>query len=192
MPEHDELSAYLLGQLTPAETAAFEAHLRECAACRSELDELESLPGVLAQATPRYAVPRDLEERTFAAIARADGAGRQQRAVRRRAWWRRPAVLAGGVAGALAAAAVAIVLATGGGDADGERIRLAGADADVVADVVTTGVGREVTLTIRRLEDPLPDGIYELWFVAPDDTRRRPHRVSAGTFHPDESGRGTV
>ena len=55
-----------------------------------------------------------------------------------------------------------------------------------------TPVGREVELDIRRLRDPRPDGLYELWFVAPDDTARRPHRVSAGTFHPDERGRGTV
>jgi Anti-sigma-K factor rskA len=34
--------------------------------------------------------------------------------------------------------------------------------------------------------------VYELWFAAPGDTRRRPDRVSAGTFHPDEAGRGTV
>jgi anti-sigma-K factor RskA len=191
MAEHDELSAYLLGQLTPAESAAFEAHLRDCDTCRGELVELESLPGLLAGAAPAYAVPRDLEARTFAAIERTNGAGRRSRPPRRRAWWRRPPLLAGAVA-ALAAAAVAIVIVAGGGGPDGERIRLAGGDADVVADVVTTGVGREVTLTIRRLEDPRPDGLYELWFVAPDDTRRRPHRVSAGTFHPDDSGRGTV
>jgi hypothetical protein len=45
---------------------------------------------------------------------------------------------------------------------------------------------------IDRLRDPRPGGLYELWFVAPDDRRARPHRVSAGTFHPDDAGRGTV
>jgi anti-sigma-K factor RskA len=189
MREHDELSAYLLGWLSPAEAASFEAHLRDCDACRSELGELESLPGVIARAAPPFEAPRDLEARTFAAIGRADGAGRRSSPARR-ARWRRPPLLAGAAA-ALAAVAAAIVIVAGGG-ADGERIRLAGGDADVLADVVTTGVGREVTLTIRRLEDPRPDGLYELWFVAPDDTRRRPHRVSAGTFHPDDSGRGRV
>jgi anti-sigma-K factor RskA len=190
MREHDELSAYLLGWLSPAEAASFEAHLRDCDACRSELGELESLPGVIARAAPPFEVPRDLEARTFAAIEHANGAGRPQRPAPRRVWWRRPPLLAG-VAGAVAAVVAAVVIALGGG-ADGERVRLVGGDADVIADVVTTGVGREVTLTIDRLKDPRPDGIYELWFVAPDDTRRRPHRVSAGTFHPDENGRGTV
>jgi anti-sigma-K factor RskA len=189
MTEHDELTGYLLGDLTAAEAAEFEAHLRDCGSCRGELAELEALPGVLAQAAPAYEVPRDLEARTFAAVERAGG--RALPAARRPVWWRRAPLLAP-AAGALAAAVVAIVVLAGGGDDDGERLRLVGGDADVVADVVTTGVGREVTLTIDRLEDPRPDGIYELWFVAPDDTRRRPHRVSAGTFHPDDSGRGTV
>ena len=115
---------------------------------------------------------------------------RPHRSARRRGWWRRPPLVAGAV-GALAATVDAVVIVAGGGSADGERVRLAGGDADVVADVVAPGVGREVTLTIRRLEDPSPDGLYELWFVAPDDTRPRPRRVSAGTFHPDDSGRGT-
>ena len=60
------------------------------------------------------------------------------------------------------------------------------------AEVRVTEVGREVELDIRRLRDPRPEGIYELWFVAPGDTRRRPRRVPAGTFHPDEQGRGSV
>ena len=190
MAEHNELVAYLLGDLTAAEAAAFEAHLRDCGTCRNEVEELEALPGAIALAAPPYVVPRDLEARTFVAISRANGTGRQQIPTRRRVWWRRPSLLAG-AAGAFAAVVAAVVIALSGGT-DGERVRLVGGDADVIADVVTTGVGREVTLTIDRLEDPRPDGIYELWFVAPDDTRRRPHRVSAGTFHPDENGRGTV
>jgi Putative zinc-finger len=44
---HALLGAYLLGGLEPAETALFEQHLAECAACRRELDELASLPALL-------------------------------------------------------------------------------------------------------------------------------------------------
>ena len=57
----------------------------------------------------------------------------------------------------------------------------------MTASVATTGVGREVTIEIERLRDPRPSGLYELWFVARDG-----RRVSAGTFHPDDDGRGTV
>ena len=63
-----------------------------------------------------------------------------------------------------------------------------GESVDVTAAVRVTPVGREVELDIERLRDPRPDGLYELWFVSEDGRRR----VSAGTFHPDEQGRGTV
>ncbi|MDA0165548.1 anti-sigma factor [Solirubrobacter ginsenosidimutans] len=95
---------------------------------------------------------------------------------------------------AAAAVAAAVLLLTGGG-ATPERLALhstTGERVDVTAAVRVTPVGREVELDIRRLRDPRPNGLYELWFVAPDDTSRRPHRVSAGTFHPDEHGRGSV
>ena len=186
MAEHDALTGYLFGELGPAETAAFEMHLGGCPECRLEVAELDPLPRLLVRAAPRWEVPRDLEARTFAAIAN----GCPARPTRRRLRWSWP-VLAG-AAGSLAAAAVVLVLVLGGGSPQGERLRLVGEDADVIANVVTTGVGREVTLDIRQLEDPRPNGLYELWFVGPDDTRRRPQRVSAGTFHPDDQGRGTV
>jgi anti-sigma-K factor RskA len=80
--------------------------------------------------------------------------------------------------------AAALVL-TGGGEL--ERYDLRGGGAQVSATVRTTGVGREVTIEITRLRDPRPDGLYELWFLARDG-----RRVSAGTFHPDDEGRGTV
>ena len=91
------------------------------------------------------------------------------------------------VAAVTATAAAVLVVALGGGDAAIERYRLQGGDAQVSATVQTTGVGREVTLDIERLRDPRPDGLYELWFVAEDG-----RRVSAGTFHPDDDGRGIV
>lgn len=44
---HQLLGAYLLGGLEPAEARAFEEHLADCADCRLELAELESLPALL-------------------------------------------------------------------------------------------------------------------------------------------------
>jgi anti-sigma-K factor RskA len=125
-------------------------------------DELAEL---VRLAAPRFDVPAGLEERVFARIAPPRR--------RRRLWW----LLAP------AAAATALLVTAGGG----ERYELRGGGAQVIASVETTGVGREVTLEIERLRDPRPEGLYELWFVAPDG-----RRVSAGTFHPDDDGRGTV
>jgi anti-sigma-K factor RskA len=132
----------------------------------AELDELAAL---VRLAAPPFDVPAGLEERVFARIAPPPRR-------RRRPWWL--------LAPAVVAAAAAAFLMAGGG---GERYELRGLGAGVTATVETTGVGREVTLDIDRLRDPRPDGLYELWFVAPDG-----RRVSAGTFHPDDEGRGTV
>lgn len=44
---HQLLGAYLLGGLDPDEARTFEDHLAGCAACRRELEELESLPALL-------------------------------------------------------------------------------------------------------------------------------------------------
>ena len=44
---HELLGAYLLGGLDDAERLRFEDHLKQCGTCRSELSDLESLPGLL-------------------------------------------------------------------------------------------------------------------------------------------------
>lgn len=135
------------------------------------------LIALLKQAAPPFETPAGLEERVFARIV-----PRPQR--RRRVNWRWLAPIAATVA---ATAAAGLVLLFAGGDGALERYRLEGAGAQVSATVQTTGVGREVTIEIDRLDDPRPEGLYELWFVAPDG-----RRVSAGTFHPDDAGQGTV
>ena len=64
----------------------------------------------------------------------------------------------------------------------------AGAELTVRA----TGIGRLVDLHTDVLPI-LPAGeLYEVWFVAADDSSATPHRISAGTFHPDPEGRSDV
>lgn len=206
---HPDLALYVLGLLEGDDATAFAEHLRGCARCRREFAELESLEGAVRLAAPPPDVPSGLEERTFAAIARAGGRDRLPAAepeprpapprprpplARRRRW-----ALLGAAGAATAAVAVGVVVAssgTGGGPAPAaQRLALQtvrGRAATVTVDLRTTAVGRQVRLTMRGLPDPRPRSIYELWFVGPGDTRRRPNRVSAGTFHPDERGNGTV
>ena len=89
----------------------------------------------------------------------------------------------------IAATAAAAVLALSVGPRAQRLESTVGERVDVTATVRVIPVGREVELHIEQLRDPRPNGIYELWFVSADDPERR---VSAGTFHPDENGRGTV
>jgi anti-sigma-K factor RskA len=181
---HGDLAAWLLGELDQDSERSFAEHLAHCDACREEATELDSLPGLLATAAPPFTVPADLEARTLAAIEQAAGTRR-----RRRRGWRLP-IAVGAVTAAAAAALAVVVLGDRGDRFALESVR--GEAVDVAATVQVTDVGREVTLDISRLRDPRPSGLYELWFVAPDDTRRRPDRISAGTFHPDADGTGRV
>ncbi|MGH2429679.1 MAG: zf-HC2 domain-containing protein [Candidatus Limnocylindria bacterium] len=98
------ISASLAGDLTEVEQAQLEAHLRGCADCRSTMaaftDQRRLVAGVR-----HVAPPRDLGARVRAGIASGAFAPLP--------WWRRPAAVFTGVAGAGALAAgvmLAIVL----------------------------------------------------------------------------------
>ncbi len=74
---------------------------------------------------------------------------------------------------------------------DGSMVGPDGA-VDASIQVVATGIGRVVELRTDALPI-LPTGeLYAVWFVAADDAPGTPHRISAGTFHPDPSGRSDV
>ena len=148
-------------------------------------------------------LPPDLRARTLAAVERAahehapataePRAPRRGRPRRRRSRWLAPGALAGGLVIAAAAVVAAVLIASGGpkGELEAETT-LAGTGGTASVEVGEIGVGRTVDLDSRSLRI-LPKGeYYEVWFVAPDDSRRRPKRISAGTFHPNAEGRTDV
>ena len=95
----DDLGAYVLETLSPAESAALGQHLQACAECRAELADLAPLRQLLSRTTAADVVSAagpapDLVSKTLAAV----------RARRRRRW-----------TGGLAAACV--IVATAGGAA---------------------------------------------------------------------------
>ncbi|MGW7821069.1 zf-HC2 domain-containing protein [Streptomyces puniciscabiei] len=137
--DHDALrlllGAYVLGALSPAETARVRAHLAECDACRAEHAELAGLPALLATVTAAEAEGRpepvgeeDPADRLVRrAVESAGGSPRQppgtaeaprapepglldrlleQAAARRRRTWRRQ--LAGAVASLTLVAGAAV------------------------------------------------------------------------------------
>jgi Anti-sigma-K factor rskA, C-terminal/Putative zinc-finger len=190
---HDDLAAYLLGALLPAERERFERHLETCAACRSELAELREPALLGARAVPPLVMPDGLEGRTFAAIER-EAAGLERAPIARRSPWRRRRPLFAAAA-VVAVAALAFVGVTRfGGGAGTVELESAlssptGRPERATVEVRKTGIGRVIRFDSDDLAI-LPKGdYYELWFVGPGDTRARPNRISAGTFHPDEDGR---
>ncbi len=58
---------YVLGALDPAESAAFEAHVADCAICRAEIQALREVSGLLAHGAPAAQPAPALRERVLRA-----------------------------------------------------------------------------------------------------------------------------
>ena len=107
---HHLLGAYVLGGLDSADSQRFEAHLEDCADCRAELAELESLPSLLDALPVPDAVALTGGPRPAAAPEQASSVPRavlDELAARRRKLRRRWAALVGAVAAACLALGVA-------------------------------------------------------------------------------------
>jgi hypothetical protein len=101
---HELLGAYILGGLDDADKARFEDHLKQCAVCRDELADLETLPGLL-NAVPvpdavALAVPAPRAPRTPEPSADVPQPVLDELAARRRHSRRRLTAFVGAVAAA--------------------------------------------------------------------------------------------
>jgi anti-sigma-K factor RskA len=66
----DASAAYVLGALPDDERAGFEAHLRTCATCQAELDELRTAAEALPVSPPPMVPPPALKARIMAEVER--------------------------------------------------------------------------------------------------------------------------
>src|SRR4029453_16125408 len=64
---HELLGLYVLGAVTPAEFAEFQAHPATCAGCRREVAALGPVAAGLARAVPQVSPPASLRERVIRA-----------------------------------------------------------------------------------------------------------------------------
>jgi anti-sigma factor RsiW len=175
-----DAAAYVLGALSPEETAAFERHLETCVVCRDEIAAFSEVIDVMPLTVPQHAAPRALRRRIRRA-ARATAADRpagQPATTTGTAPWRtrtrtraRIGILA--AAGALAAAIVVVAVLTLGGGGHPART--------IQASVVGPGraevrlVDGHAELVVRGVPAPPAGDVYEVWLqrggAAPQPTR---------------------
>ena len=188
----DRLSGYLLGELDPAERAAFEAELREDPQLRAETERLAPViarleglePAAWEQLPPLPALPPLPVDDEAPATRPA-----------RTPWWRRSFALrplpAAALASVLLALGVAGGLLFGGGDGDGG---VSAGDVVVLAPLEGQDAGAEGTATLASAEDRAtvrlrglppsePGQFYELWLLNTVDDM-----VAIGSFSVPESG----
>jgi anti-sigma factor RsiW len=191
----EELGAYVLGALDPAERDAVAAHLAECRACAAEHARLAGLPALLAHADGLEipAAPPGVEERVLDRIARERGGGRRRRRLRAGrlipGWARGRALAAGALAGAaLGAGVTAVVL----DDDDGTAARssyslvLSGSGgASARAELSPGRGGTQLHMWVKGLP-PGGEAVYEVRCERPGWS------ASAGTFRADAHGRAYV
>jgi anti-sigma-K factor RskA len=186
-PDRDDLVAFALDALEPAEQRAVEAHTPSCARCTRELEALVPAVAVLAESVEQLEPPPELRERVLAEVradAERSAAERQegQRPPRRRGWrgfMLRPAI-AVGLAIVVAAVGGYLIAGNGGG----------GAQESTVPVVAQQGIGGTLAvgenssmLDLHGLGQLKGREVYQVW-VAKDQSVR-----PSSNFIPDASGR---
>jgi anti-sigma factor RsiW len=68
----DSLQDWLDGELNGADSAAFEAHLGNCAQCQLTVEQLQELDAALVEATPATALTPSFDDKLFARIDAID------------------------------------------------------------------------------------------------------------------------
>jgi hypothetical protein len=184
MSEHphirDLLGPYVMGTLEPYEEREVEDHLKGCASCREETQELRLAHERLADlAYSTGAPPENLKARVVAGIPRREAS-------------RRVPTWVAAVAAAFCVLAVLAVVITPdlfGGQA------MASADLsptdrapDAGGEVSMRGTGENMAMRLQAWGLPpcKSEQYYELWLVEGDE------RVSAGSFSVGQSGRVDV
>ncbi len=180
--EHEEiqdlLGVYAVSAIEdPAERAAVQAHLAQCAACRTELDEHREALRHLTAATERTpdavwaairsAIEDEAPQEAPLAVVRPIAPHLARRAL---------AATAAGAAALAAAASVAIMLALSGGDGLGPAERLAqvvpasAASASLTGDVRlydSASPAARIVIELKGVPNAPSGYHYEVWVLRP-------------------------
>jgi anti-sigma-K factor RskA len=174
-----EPAAYLLGELSDAESAAFERAMAADAALREEVERLRPVVARL------HALPAEAWEPPAAPPLRVTGV-----AAPRRRLVLRPIVAVACAVVLLAIGAAAGLLLSGGSDepGGGERLALAPLAAPrSAAGRVVVEPGDRVRLDVSGLPPSRSGDFYELWLLGADK-----RLVSLGSFDVGGDGRASI
>jgi anti-sigma-K factor RskA len=187
-PDRDDLVAFALGALDPAEERAVEAHAPSCARCTRELEALVPAVAVLGESVEQLEPPAELRERVLAEV-RADVArsAAQQEPTRRRPQrrgWRglvmRPA-LAVGLAIVVAAVGGYVIAGNNGGGGPEETIVQVPKQQGIGG---TLAVGENTSmLDLHGLAQLKGREVYQVWVAKGSNVS------PSSNFVPDRSGR---
>jgi anti-sigma-K factor RskA len=192
-PDRDDLVAYSLGALEPAEAREVETHAPSCARCSRELEALAPAVAVLGESVEQLEPPPELRERVMSAV-RADveakererlGARPERRPARR--GWRgllmRPAI-AVGVAIAVAAIGGYLIAGNGGGGGGETTVPVVAPGPGIGG---TLAVGEHSSmLDLHGLAQVKGSEVYQVWVAKGHSLR------PSSNFVPDASGKATT
>jgi len=188
----EDVGAYLLGALEPAEQAAFEGHMAGCHECRAEVERLRVAADALPRSVEPFTPPPALKA-SLMAVVREDAAGARERPplLERlgldRLFSLRPALA---LAVSLVALAVGIGLGAGlSGNGDGHRVVAGEIDRSRIPEATATltlprNQDGPAQLRVTGMPAPKPGQVYEIWLKRGDQLQPGP------LFNVDSSGKG--
>jgi anti-sigma factor RsiW len=210
--EHDlhqeDVGAYLLGALDPAEQAAFEGHLAGCPECRAEVERLRVAADALPRSVEPFTPPPSLKVSLMAAV-REDAAGAQERrpllerlGLDRLFSGMRPA-MAAGLAVLMLAVGIGVGTQLSGGDGGGNRVVTGFVDRSRVPQATATitlpkNMNGPAQLRVTGMPAPKPGQVYEIWLKRGDQVQPGPlfnvdaRGTGAGAIPDDLEGVSTV
>jgi anti-sigma-K factor RskA len=156
----DDVAAYALGALDPAEAEEFRAHLKTCAACREDLAAFNQAVDVLPIGVPQHRAPRRLRRRVLTAV-QEDARSRRAAPHRRRWSISRPAMAISAFA-AVVVIAVGAIAITNSGSGGSTRVFAAQVTGERGSAKVAVTNGR-AQLIVHNFSPPPAGKIYEVW-----------------------------
>jgi anti-sigma-K factor RskA len=169
-----DAAAYVLGALEQSELAHYREHLEECAQCRAEVTELQSVVDELPMSVPPESAPAALrgrilaDVRSEAELLNAAGRAADEPVKSARPWYRRNDFMLGAGAAATAglAALIAVLIAVGS-SSHGKTTIVPGSGIGVArtAEVSLKRDNGRAELVVAHMPPPGLGRIYEVWLV---------------------------